>query len=226
MDYPVVFVIFGATGDLAERKLFPALFWLYCRGLLPKRFKIVAFARRPFTDETFRELIRPALAGKDDKADLLERFLDKILYHQGLFDEQKPYIALINLLGEIDKELGACSHKIFHLALSPFFYGTVLAGMEAAGLNLSCTDGTGETRVLIEKPIGTDLASARKINAMLTDIFREEQIFRVDHYLAKNALNDLLTVRFAQSQALGKSLASVWNNAVRSKVWKSFSLKK
>jgi glucose-6-phosphate 1-dehydrogenase len=221
--YPVTFVVFGATGDLSEKKLFPALFGLYQKKLLPQYFKVVAFARRPFTDESFRELIKASITsvytGAHETTNFsavsdLEVFLSHVVYHQGLFEEIKPYIALINRLGEIDKELGACSDKIFHLALSPFFYETVLKNLEASALNLSCTDGTGLTRVLIEKPIGSNLTSAKKINALLGDVFKEEQIFRVDHYLMKNALYDLCTLHLSASGDQDDHLDflhSLWN---------------
>lgn len=208
MAYPVTFLLFGATGDLAEKKLFPALFGLYEKKLLPLHFKIVGFARRPFTDEAFRELIKPGIIKIHGNAlpEHIDTFLSKITYHQGQFDDLKAYISLINKLGEIDKELGACSHKIFHLSLSPFFYETVLKNLEASALNLSCTDGTGLTRILIEKPIGTDFITAQKINTLLNDIFKEDQIFRVDHYLMKNAFIDLLSLRFFIPE-----LAAVWS---------------
>ena len=160
IKYPVTFVVFGATGDLAEKKLFPALFGLFQKKLLPLHFKIVGFARRPFTDEAFRELVKPgtSAAHKQEKQADIDAFFSRVTYHQGQFDDVKAYITLINKLGEIDKELGACSHKIFHLSLSPFFYDTVLKNLEASALNLSCTDGTGQTKLLIEKPIAATIA--------------------------------------------------------------------
>ncbi len=208
MRFPVTFLVFGATGDLAEKKLFPALFGLYRKKLLPLHFKVVGFARRPFTDESFRELIKPALkkAHADASDADLTFFLSRVTYHQGQFDDVKTYISLINRLGDIDKELGACSHKIFHLAILPKQYEIVLKNLEASALNLSCTDGTGYTRVLIEKPIGDSLKTAQKINGLLNEIYKEDQIFRVDHYVMKQALTDLLTLRFS-----APDLADVWN---------------
>jgi glucose-6-phosphate 1-dehydrogenase len=207
IQYPVVFVIFGATGDLSEKKLFPALFALFRKKLLPQRFRIVAFARRPFTDAAFAELIAPSLVGKGTYNDEIAAFLSHVVYHQGQFDDPRAYISLIHRLGDIDKELEACSHKIFHLAISPFQYETVLKQIHASSLNISCTDGTGYTRILLEKPIGEDMHSAQHLDAVLASIFKEDQIFRIDHYLMKPALIDLLSLHLHNP-----ALKVVWND--------------
>ncbi len=212
---PVTIIIFGATGDLAEKKLFPSLFRLFLHGYLrDDSFCIVGFARRTFTDQAFADLVEKwcvaAIASNevnhDEVQEKLRRFLSHIRYHQGYFDELTAYQGLLPVLEKIDAAFGRCSHKLFHLSLSPFFYQSVLENMDRSGLQISCVDGPGKTRVLLEKPIGIDAKSAKKINALLARIFKEEQIFRVDHYLMKMPLWDLLTMHFTEPK-----LRDVWN---------------
>lgn len=213
---PVTIVIFGATGDLAEKKLFPSLFRLFLNGYLREdRFCIIGFARRPFSDEAFQGMVEEwcSSVGADGQHDFeevkskLTQFTSHIRYHQGYFDQLDAYERLLPVLAEIDERFDECSHKLFHLSLSPFFYEPVLENMYKANLHLSCAEGPGKTRVLLEKPIGIDAKSAKKINALLARIFSEEQIFRIDHYLMKMPLWDLLTMHFTEP-----SLKDVWNH--------------
>lgn len=183
--HPVIFIILGATGDLAMRKLFPALNELYQKGHLPE-FRIVAFARRPFTDEEFRKLITNE-AGIP-AGDLLE----KVSYVQGNFDDSSAFERLGKKLGAIDEELGVCTHKLFHLSISPLFYEQVLGELDKAGLSLSCVQGGGTTRLLIEKPIGFNFESAMTITREMERIFSSDQVFRIDHYLMKDHLYETL----------------------------------
>lgn len=213
---PVTIVIFGATGDLAEKKLFPSLFRLFLNGYLREgRFRIVGFARRPFSDEAFGALVEEwcssvSADGVQDFEEVKSKlavFISCIRYHQGYFDQLDAYERLVPILAEIDEHFDECSHKLFHLSLSPFFYEPVLENMYKSGLHLSCAEGPGQARVLLEKPIGIDAKSAKKINALLARIFPEEQIFRIDHYLMKMPLWDLLTMHFTEP-----SLKDVWNH--------------
>ncbi len=199
--YPTIFVIFGITGDLATRKLLPALLSLYSKKLLPKRFSIVGFSRRPFSREEFRDFIRSKInirQGQFREEDI-KHFIDHILYVQGLFDQQESYKSLAVRLLEIDKSWGQCSNKLFHLSVPPNLYEGILHQVHDSKLALPCSDETGWTRILIEKPFGNDTKTAQSLDALLGKLFNEKQIFRIDHYLAKEALQNILAFRFANS---------------------------
>ena len=204
--YPTIFVIFGITGDLASRKLLPALLSLYSKKKLPARFAVIGFSRRHFTREEFRELmrsrmnIRPGQFREED----VKHFLDHMSYEQGMFDEAAAYKRLAEHIKSIDARWGQCSNKLFHLAVPPSLYQGILLKLSESDLTEPClpagqagADDTGWTRVLIEKPFGSDLNTARALDKLLGKLFKEDQIFRIDHYLAKEALQNILSFRFA-----------------------------
>ncbi len=215
MGEPAVFIILGATGDLAEKKLFPALYKNFVAGMLPEKFAVIGFARRPFTDEAFQALVLEGLEaalGSAEAGEYMQRiaFVKRVSYQQGFFDDTKAYTELATKLAAIDTSFGTCSHKLFHLSVPPFWYEKVLTCMDTSGLTISCVDGPGMTRVLIEKPIGTDLASSKRVNATLEKLFTPEQIFRIDHYLMKESLYNLLLVhRTALASFTTENIASV-----------------
>jgi glucose-6-phosphate 1-dehydrogenase len=199
MSEPAIFIILGATGDLAEKKLFTALYRNFVGGLMPEKFAIVGFARRPFTDEAFQTLVLDgleAVLGSAEAGEYMQRiaFVKRISYQQGFFDDTNAYTELAAKLAAIDKNFGTCSHKLFHLSVPPFWYEKVLTCMDTSGLTISCVDGPGMTRVLIEKPIGSDLPSSQRVNDILEKMFTPEQVFRIDHYLMKDSLYNLLLV--------------------------------
>ncbi len=213
--HPTIFVIMGITGDLASRKLLPALLELFSRKLLPQRFAIVGFSRRTFTREEFRELIREKLnirPGQFREEDI-KHFLDHIVYEQGLFNDPLAYTRLAMRLQVIDDRWGQCSNKIFHLSVPPTLYEGILTHLANSRLTLPCDDLTGWTRVLIEKPFGNDIHTARSLDRMLGKLFKEKQIFRIDHYLAKEALQNILAFRFANP-----IFESIWNRQYIDKV--------
>ena len=196
--HPTIFVILGITGDLAGRKLLPALLELFSKNLLPQRFAIVGFSRRTFSREEFRELIREHLnvrPGQFREEDI-KHFLDHMTYEQGLFNDPVSYNRLAERLQTIDDRWGQCSNKIFHLSVPPNLYEGILTHLANSKLTLPCDDMTGWTRVLIEKPFGNDINTARSLDRMLGKLFKEKQIFRIDHYLAKEALQNILAFRF------------------------------
>lgn len=201
LSKPTVVVIFGATGDLSIRKLIPSFFSLYKKGMLPKNFKIVAFSRRPMKDEDYHAFIRdeqkrrklPVLQGAEFK-----KFLKHVTYQEGFFDDPQSYKNLKKkLIGMDTKEFRRCSNKLFYLAVPPDLYQTILKNLSYHGLTIACSDGKGWTRILIEKPFGRDDETAKKLDQMLGKLFREEQIFRIDHYLAKETLQNILMFRFS-----------------------------
>jgi len=199
--HPTIFVIFGVTGDLAARKLIPALLGLYAKKLLPARFAIIGFSRRPFSREEFRDLIRTRINVKPGqfKEEDIKHFLDHMSYEQGMFDDRGAYERLAARIAEVDARWGQCSNKLFHLSVPPTLYEGILKNLASSGLSEPCADETGWTRVLIEKPFGRDLDTARSLDKLLGKLFKEEQIFRIDHYLAKEAMQNILAFRFSNS---------------------------
>ncbi len=198
---PTIFIIFGITGDLSGRKLLPSLLNLYVNKRLPMKFSIVGFSRRSFTREEFREYIRGHIKVKPGQyhEEDIKHFLDHMYYEQGLFDSTPSYANLSLRLNLIDDSFGQCSNKLFHLAVAPHFYETILEYLSRSGLTIPCSDGEGWTRVLVEKPFGNDIEGARSLDKKLGKLFKEEQIFRIDHYLAKEALQNILSFRFSNT---------------------------
>jgi glucose-6-phosphate 1-dehydrogenase len=198
---PAVVVIFGATGDLCIRKLIPSFFSLYKKGMLPENFRIIAFSRRPMTDQAYHSFIQeeprrrnlPVIRDPEFK-----KFLKIVSYQEGLFDDPQSYRNLKKKLVSMDKGVfRRCSNKLFYLAVPPDLYQPILKNLSYYGLTIACSDGDGWTRILIEKPFGRDDTTAKKLDLMLGKLFREEQIFRIDHYLAKETLQNILMFRFS-----------------------------
>lgn len=197
---PTIFVIFGATGDLMEKKLAGAFLHLHRQGLLPKQFQLVGFSRRPMTHEEFREHVSKALAANSDAtATQRAAFARCCYYSQGNFDEPASYARLAKLLGKSDDEWKTCANKLFYLAVPQEFYPTILRGLAKSGLTEPCSPQEGFTRVLVEKPFGKDLMSAEALDELMAKLFREEQIYRIDHYLGKETVQNILAFRFSNS---------------------------
>ncbi len=201
---PCAVVIFGATGDLTHRKLMPALFTLARLGLVPQELAVVGVARRPKTDGIFRgemaEAVRAASASAPDRAQW-ERFARGIFYVQTEFDDQEGYARLRATLERLDKERGIRGNRIYYLATAPEFYAGIVQSLGKHGLVERpplAGDGRGPwMRVIVEKPFGRDLASAQALNRTLLRVFRESQIYRIDHYLGKETVQNILVFRFA-----------------------------
>ncbi|TAK58108.1 glucose-6-phosphate dehydrogenase [Patescibacteria group bacterium] len=207
---PTIFIICGVTGDLAQRKLLPALLSLYTKKLLPRKFKIVGFSRREFTDQDFRLFLREEMNINHNlyRPEDIHRFLNNVVYQQGQFDATVAYENLAKRLAKIDElEFMQCSNKLFHLSVAPSFYETILGQLSKSGLSIPCGGNLGWTRVLVEKPFGNDTETAKKLDALLGTLFKEEQIFRIDHYFAKEALQNVLAFRFSNSL-----FEPLWNN--------------
>jgi glucose-6-phosphate 1-dehydrogenase len=191
---PCALVIFGASGDLTVRKLLPALGWLAADGALPPEVTLVGVARTALGDEAFRGRCRDAMQAAGAGADQL---IAGARYVSGGYDDPATYTALDELLTELDERHGASGNRVFYLATPPSLFGSIAARLGAAGLDKSRTGGF--VRMVIEKPFGWDEQSARDLYREISSVFAEEQVFRIDHYLAKDTVQNLLAVRFANA---------------------------
>ncbi|HLL78260.1 MAG TPA: glucose-6-phosphate dehydrogenase [Ktedonobacteraceae bacterium] len=204
---PCVMVIFGATGDLTHRKLLPALYNLALELPLPAGFSVVGFARRPYTDEEFRdqamESINQYSRQKPVNPQVWESFASGIRYLQSNFHDPSGYEKLGAMLNAIDAERGTGGNRIFYLSTPPSQYPEIIQNLGAAGLNRS---RKGWTRIIIEKPFGHDLASAKELNRQVNKVFKEEQVYRIDHYLGKETVQNILVFRLANG-----IFEPVWN---------------
>jgi len=199
---PTVLVVFGATGDLMERKIGPALFHLHEKGELPQRFRVIGMARRDIGDEPFRRCVTDAVNGhRGSPADqsVLSAFVQAFSYSQGHFDDEAAYGRLVDTLNEIDDDWQVCSNKLFYLAVPPESYRTIFERLAASGLAASCGGDGGWTRILVEKPFGRDGKTAQELDELLGTLFEESQIYRIDHYLAKEMLQGILNFRFSNN---------------------------
>lgn len=195
---PAAIVIFGATGDLTRRKLIPGLFRLAQQQLIPPEFAIVGTARQKLSDKEFRTRMREALGEFGDEAvdeSAWQSFAEGIFYVQGDFLNPKTYVALRERLEAIDKQRDTQCNHLFYLATAPDYFGPIAKQLGEAGMVKS----RGWVRLIVEKPFGSDLESARQLNAELSSVFSEDQIFRIDHYLGKETVQNLLVFRFANS---------------------------
>ena len=198
---PCTLVIFGASGDLTHRKLLPTLAHLDHEHPLPQATAIVGLARRPMNDEQFRQDALAAVDKFSGEEPLDEQgkqsFASRLYYHQADFDQPAGYKTLAERLDQIDKERGGKGNRMFYLATPPSDYTKIIGLMGGAGLNHEERDGArGWSRVIIEKPFGRDLASAQALNEEIGQIFREDQIYRIDHYLGKETVQNLMAFRF------------------------------
>lgn len=199
-NIPTIFVVFGATGDLMFKKIVPSLFHLFEKNKLPARFSIVGFSRQDLSNEAFDKYIfEGLLRHKDVDVKSCENFCQIFSYHKGLFQEKSNYVSLAKRLKAIDDSWGVCSNKLFYLAVPPQFYETIFKNLAASGLTKPCSAEEGWSRVLVEKPFGKDLKTAQALDAMLGKLFKEEQIYRIDHYLAKEMLQNILSFRFSNN---------------------------
>lgn len=204
-------VIFGATGDLTARKLMPSLYNLLLNGILPDNFLVVGFARRSLTHVEFRIMMKEAVVkySKTQKIDhrILLKLTNNLYYQRGFFEDIKPYEEVVQQLLAFDKDRGACITRFFYLAAPPVNYPSILKNLSESKLSEGCGQGSGRwTRVLIEKPFGKDMETAKKLEEQLSCTFTEKQIYRIDHYLAKEIIQNILAFRFANS-----IFENIWN---------------
>lgn len=212
---PVSFVIFGITGDLARRKLIPALWKLFISGNLPDDFSIIGFTRKKWSDKDLKKCVEDILKRENVKTDAKnkDRFIKSISCFSGDFREEKSYKYLSDKLLETDKKIGKCCLKIFHLAVPPEIYEVIFEQIHKSGLSDMSSGEDGRTRVLVEKPFGNNRREAEKLDQKLKALFKEEQIFRVDHYMGKESMQNIIAFRFSNS-----SLEHLWNGSFIEKI--------
>jgi len=204
---PCAIVIFGATGDLTHRKLIPALYNLAADGELPAGAAIVGFARRNKSDDEFRRDLEEAtrkFSRQPVRDEIWKMFAQSIVYHQSEFDDEPGYKSLAKRLDEIDKNYGTRGNRLFYFAAAPDQFESILKHLKAAGLNETCEGSWA--RIIVEKPFGTDLGSARELNRIIRNSFTEEQTYRIDHFLGKETAQNILVLRFANA-----IFAPLWN---------------
>jgi glucose-6-phosphate 1-dehydrogenase len=192
---PCGLVIFGASGDLTQRKLLPSIYSLYSRKLLPENFFIVGCARTPLSDEAFRARVAEAIGGASGGQ--REDFLRRVSYLAGGYDDPDLYTEIGNALPRQSAAFGCTGNAIFYLAIPPSLYSTVVGRLGEGGLTEQGPDGTCWRRVVIEKPFGHDLASALALDRDIRRRLAEHQIYRIDHYLGKETVQNILMFRFA-----------------------------
>ncbi|MEB3239013.1 MAG: glucose-6-phosphate dehydrogenase [Cyanobacteriota bacterium] len=193
---PQCLVIFGASGDLTHRKLVPALFELFRQRRLPSEFAVLGCARRPWSDEEFRQKMEDALgplAQEDPQA--WRTFAAGLFYEPVDLQKDDDVVRLSKRLDQIDRQRATRNNRTFYLSVSPAFYGSGCRALAAAGL----LGDPSRSRVVIEKPFGRDFASARELNRVVTGCGQESQIFRIDHYLGKETVQNILVLRFANT---------------------------
>jgi len=198
---PCAMVIFGASGDLTERKLIPALFYLARERMLPAGFSVIGCARTPATNDSFREKMEGAvkkyLKLSPESDAYVESFGKGIFYIADDFGDPAAYTQLKDALDRLDRERGTAGNRLFYLATPPSFFPVIVKHLGAAGLAKPKFPEASWTRIIIEKPFGRDLASARELNRIVTEVFKEDQVYRIDHYLGKETVQNLLVFRYA-----------------------------
>jgi glucose-6-phosphate 1-dehydrogenase len=205
---PCGVVIFGVTGDLSRKKLMPAIYDLANRGLLPPGFALTGFARRDWADEDFEKVVHDAVrehARTPFRQDVWDQLAEGIRFVTGTFDDDNAFDTLAHTVADLDRVRGTGGNHAFYLSIPPGAFPVVLKQLARSGL--SAQDGDQWRRVVIEKPFGHDLKSAIELNAIVNDVFPEESVFRIDHYLGKETVQNILALRFAN-----QLFEPIWNS--------------
>jgi len=193
---PITIVIFGASGDLTQRKLIPALYTLYNNRLLADQFTVIGVARSEYSSEQYRDMLRESLqkhSRRDKSGNAWPAFAESLFYHQGGYDDAATYGQLGEQLQKIEANGKSAPDRLFYLSTPPQLYAPIVAQLGQAGLVNSAS------RLIVEKPFGQDLASAHKLNEQIHQVFNESQVYRIDHYLGKETVQNLLVFRFANA---------------------------
>lgn len=206
---PAIIVIFGITGDLSRRYLLPSLYHLFKDNLLDDKTEIVGVSRRELEVDALLQSVKEAIT--DQEGEYNQTVIERMQRHiQPLtldMNSSEGYVSLLEQLNVIEAEQGICMNRLYYLSIPPEAYGGVIGRMAEAGLNQSCKHGEADARLLVEKPFGHDLASAEELVRTTSQHFQEEQIFRIDHYLAKETAQNIVTFRFENP-----IFEAVWSN--------------
>ena len=201
-EQKVLITFFGATGDLASRKLYPALFRLFQKGFIRNHFAVIGTARREWTDDHFREVVVKSVQSLTEDVNQAEEFASHFYYQAHNVTDTHHYVVLKELSEKLDQQYGIEGNRIFYLAMAPSFFGTITQHLKDEAL---LTDH-GYNRLIIEKPFGKDYESAQILNEQLRHSFDENQIYRIDHYLGKEMIQNITAVRFAN-----RVFETMWN---------------
>jgi len=191
MNIPTQIIIFGITGDLSRQKILPSLFSLYCEGRLPDKLSIVGFSRRDFSKRDIEDFVRAILPEHEHREDFIKLFS----YMKGDFSYLQSYVQLKEHVERIDLSFSQCSNKLYYLSVAPLYYEMILTSLKESGLSLPCGGALGWARILVEKPFGYDIHSSKRLNMLVETLFQEEQVYRVDHYMAKTSLREIIDIR-------------------------------
>ena len=205
---PTAIVIFGGTGDLTQTKLLPSLIDLYIQELLPKEFVIIGLSRKEMSHEEYQEFAKVSLNSKGHNHDqkTIAEFCSHLRYVRGSFDNNQSYERIKNELDIFDESIKQCTNKLFYLAIPPQFYELIFTKLNESKLMELCNGKDSWSRLLVEKPFGKDLTTARKLEKQLCSLFDDNQIYRIDHYLAKDAIENIIAFRFSND-----IIAGSWN---------------
>ena len=207
---PCTLVIFGGSGDLARRRLIPAVYNLLLDGLLPDKYAVIGLGRKPMTDDEFRRLVKEGIVTHSRQAlseETWSTFQSHLFYLQGENEDAQTYATLRAKAEEVEQAMQLPGNRIFYLSIPPSSFASVCEGLAQSGLATSAAASSAYSRIIVEKPVGRDLASAQKINEVTGKVFDESQIFRIDHYLGKETVQNLMVVRFANS-----IFEPIWNH--------------
>jgi glucose-6-phosphate 1-dehydrogenase len=204
--HPTTLVIFGGTGDLAHRKLLPAIYNLAHEGALPERFNLIAVSRSEMSDDEYRAAMRDSIkehSRREPDERVLEKMLEQVRYVPGTFDDDAVFDRLDGELEKFDQEAGIAFNRIFYLSTAPSFFSLIVGKLGEHGLD---RHDEAEVRVVIEKPFGTRLAEAQQLNREVLSVLDESQVYRIDHYLGKETVQNVLAFRFANGM-----FEPIWN---------------
>lgn len=207
---PCTLVIFGGSGDLAKRRLIPALYNLLLDGLMPSNYVVLGLGRTPMSDDEFRSAVRDGVIKHSRQAlieDTWNAFAGHLFYMAGENEDQDTYLRLKARAGELEQIFRLPGNRIFYLSIPPSSFTPVCEGLSSSGAAVKANGQSPYARIIVEKPVGRDLTSAQAINAVTGRVFDESQIFRIDHYLGKETVQNLMVVRFANS-----IFEPIWNH--------------
>lgn len=202
-NIPCLITIFGATGDLSHRKLFPSIFHLYQQNQLDEHIAIIGVGRRDWTTDKFRTEIKSSIKKHVQNTEKLDAFMEHVFYQSHDVSDASSYQELLEFANDLDSQYQLEGNRLFYLAMAPQFFGTVTDFLKSSGL----TKTSGFKRLIIEKPFGNDLSSAEELNEQIRKSFKEEEIYRIDHYLGKDMVQNIEVLRFANAM-----FEPLWNN--------------